>query len=78
MDKTIHRIRKRIIVSSVAVFLSALVVIPSSPVMRHPNVRDSVVTVSSLNDQSVEKDVEPEEESGREAANRTEIVVARG
>jgi len=68
MNKATHRIRKRLIVSLVAVFLSALVVAPSIPEMRNPQVRGAVVTISSMNDQSVEEKVDPEEDQGREEA----------
>lgn len=76
MNRTAHRIRKRLFVSLVAVFLSSLVVVPSSPVMRHPGVRSSVETISSMNDESVEEDIEPQEETGRmEAIHAKESAV---
>ncbi|MEI7750016.1 MAG: hypothetical protein WCJ25_03355 [Candidatus Moraniibacteriota bacterium] len=65
MNKTAHRIRKRLIVSLVAVFLSALVVVPSVPV-KNLTVRNSVETLSSMNDQGVEEKIDPEEDPGRE------------
>lgn len=75
MDKRTHRIRKKLFSFLVALFLTAVVLIPSSPVMEHPGVRSSVTMISSIGDQGTEEKVDPEEDPGREEARSVEDAV---
>ncbi|MEI6650263.1 MAG: hypothetical protein WCL23_02380 [Candidatus Moraniibacteriota bacterium] len=75
MDRTTHRIRKRLIVSLVATFLSLVMVGPSVPV-RNPAIRNTVSAISAMNDESREEKVDPEEDPGREESRSVETNIA--